>query len=162
MHVDKILFIVLKERGFDKCNFNSDCSTTQGLHNYTPDYDNGLYIPNEEVLNWIFDSHKMYLYNEHGFKETLENLKFWYITLLKHNFKLMYEFIGRLEKWFENNNCYYLTTDLQPIKADYFPTTIKDDNGICWCLKNTNDKYFTKEEAKHKIILKIFELLKDK
>ena len=57
-----------------------------------------------DVVNWIFDNLTACDINDALLDYDINQLKFWYTTLLDHNFGLMHEFIGRLEDWFEDNN----------------------------------------------------------
>ena len=169
MYVSKGLALILKDRGFNECSFDSNCSTTQGLHTYIPDYEDGLYIPNEQVLDWIFnhiDSVVKQINFNHSQKEYLikqqkvEWLQFWYTTLLEHKFGLMYEFIGRLEEWFESNNLYpisYLLTQGWQSDIHILISKELDEMEVI----NLSTYWDTKQQAKHEAIMKCFELLKE-
>ena len=74
----------------------------------------GITCPTEyQVVNWIFKLVDCKLPDKlidktNEMNEKIKWLQLWYATLLRYEFKLMHEFIGRLREWIENNG-YYIT-----------------------------------------------------
>ena len=160
MYVAKELALILKEKGW---NCGSDKDWYYG-------------IQSEEVLDWIFkqvfltDGWIPSYYNpdnsgcepdaEPDFNEYNEWYLFWYKTLLEHKFSLMYEFIGRLEEWFESNNLYpisYLLTQGWQSDIHILISKELDEMEVI----NLSTYWDTKQQAKHEAIMKCFELLKE-
>ena len=122
-------------------------------------------ITNESLIDWIF---KLVINNQPEkeqqkalFKNNLKWLHFWYTTLLEHKFSLMYEFIGRLEEWFEYNEYYILPFRIKDgwqVNIDYF----QNDSEEMLTDDNIKDYFDTKLQAKHEAIMKCFELIKNK
>lgn len=134
----KELALILKEKGFDEPCFN--------------------YYTEYQVLDWIFN--EISTRNDYFTKEdNLKWLQFWYTTLLKHKFSLMYEFIGRLEDWFESNGIILEVVKdilLRNIKNRKYHFHVYTSETECLF----NGIFDTKQQAKHEAILKCFELLK--
>ena len=106
-----------------------------------------------QVINWIFrfddpaDEYERQFINN--------NLEFWYETLLEHKFSLMYEFIGRLEEWFESNNLLITITSRSQESWQWHIQKPHDKLGDLY-----DEDFYTKQQAKHEAILKCFELIK--
>lgn len=119
-------------------------------------------ITNESLIDWIFSDKFVYDYTPINnipkeFKnDVINHLKFWYTTLLEYKFSLMYEFIGRLEEWFESNN-YFIGIRY---KGDEDTNKWECSIGhIDWYYPMFSEIYNTKQQAKHEAILKCFQLL---
>ena len=140
MYVSKELALILKEKE------NSMCKDL--------DYSN---TTNESLIDWIFDNLTACDINDALLDYDINQLKFWYKTLLDHNFGLMHEFIGRLEEWFESNRF-----DLFPNRSTYgeYYYTIYKYFGTVRRIKIDTSYFDTKQQAKHEAIMKCFELLK--
>ena len=152
MYVSKDLALILKEKE------NSMCKDL--------DYSN---TTNESLIDWIFDNLTACDINDALLDYDINQLKFWYTTLLEHKFRLMHEFIGRLEDWFESNGYYINVANRYNKKG----ITINDR---VFSVSISHKKYHnesdyntirflkldieTKQQAKHEGIMKCFELLK--
>ena len=152
MYVSKDLALILKEKE------NSMCKDL--------DYSN---TTNESLIDWIFDNLTACDINDALLDYDINQLKFWYTTLLEHKFGLMHEFIGRLEEWFESNGYYINVANRYNKKG----ITINDR---VFSVSISHKKYHnesdyntirflkldieTKQQAKHEGIMKCFELLK--
>ena len=146
MYVSKELALILKEKGFDYHKFDLIIAPTE-----------------QEAVDWIFDNLTACDINDALLDYDINQLKFWYTTLLEHKFGLMHEFIGRLEEWFESNNIEFtiLNNEEELVKECWV--------AIKWNLSEDKTYYknsiklqgtYTKQQAKHEGIMKCFELLK--
>jgi hypothetical protein len=172
MYVSKELALILKKKGLPQGSKNKyhevkdgqPCNKTCFNHITHPCEHcgrlNGIYYPqNEEVIDWVFEwANTM----ECDLKDNTEWLQFWYTILLEHKFSLMYEFIGRLEEWFENNDVivYPVIAHRETI-GNYWGYYINTNAKFVGKF-NYDDEFPTKKQAKHEAIRKCFELLKIK
>ena len=137
MYVSKELALILKEKGFNYHKFDLIIAPTE-----------------QEAVDWIFDNLTACDINDALLDYDINQLKFWYTTLLEHKFSLMYEFIERLKDWFEFNNIEFVN--------------YKSINGNSYYISIDTSKppiiykhhFKTKQQAKHEAIMKCFELLK--
>ena len=139
MYVSKELALILKEKGFDYHKFDLIIAPTE-----------------QEAVDWIFDNLTACDINDALLDYDINQLKFWYTTLLEHKFGLMHEFIGRLEEWFESNDIYLFynpVTNIHTGKVVGHSFHIINN-------KWKGDIHLTKRQAKHEAIMKCFELLK--
>ena len=138
MYVSKELALILKENGFNYNQFDLIIAPTE-----------------QEVVDWIFDEIGLESNPNTHIDYERKRLKFWYTTLLEHNFGLMHEFIGRLEDWFESNDIYLFynpVTNIHTGKVVGHSFHIINN-------KWKGDIHLTKQQAKHEAIMKCFELL---
>lgn len=179
--ISKELALVLKDKGFNeetlnfyKGKFPDDIETKflnentifardfVGEDNFNERDD--IQAPTEhQVINWIYSFEN---YNEFETITTKEDeirskaqwFEFWYTILMEHKFGLMYEFIGRLEEWFENNNKYIIVF---PCLIGYgFSITPTTSLKTIYVESNKIPINYTKQQAKHEAILKCFKLMK--
>ena len=159
MYVSKELALILKENGFNYHKFDLIIAPTE-----------------QEAVDWIFDNLTACDINDALLDYDINQLKFWYTTLLEHKFRLMHEFIGRLEEWFESNG---LFLDIKPTRVTVESGYITQYRVVIFDYRKNKSKllYYdecnwhtfedgdsdileTKRQAKHEAIMKCFELLK--
>jgi len=135
----------------------------------------------QALIEWIFQPETiMFNSNQLGYRESIEWLEFWYNTLIPElcecpikgcikdgtecigckdivwNEFVLEAFVGMLLNWFEKNELFLESTRTTINKVWY--NCIWDNKN---CLLNDLIAYNNKQQARHKGILKYFELIKN-